>query len=282
MSGHFSAFSFVDRINAFEPGVRARGSFAIPAGIANFPACLVAEAVGQLAAWTAMARIEFRGRPVAALASETLFTRDVEPGQVLDLVVDIDDCDDAAVAYHGEASVAGVRVIELRDCLGPMLPVADFDDPVAMVERLALLQREGAPPGRFHGVPVLRAQRTPSMEPGVAEGTLHVPAEAAFFADHFPRRPVFPATLLLDAQLALAQAMLAESGHGSAGALLTPARMMRVKVRSFTPPGAALQLRVALRPDNTQGETLMVDLTASADGKPVATARAEFLAPAAA
>lgn len=278
MSGHFSAFSFVDRITAFEPGVRARGSFAIPADIASFPACLVAEAVGQLAAWTAMARIEFRGRPVAALASETRFARDVQPGQVLDLTVDIDDCDDAAVAYHGEASVAGVRVIELRDCLGPMLPVADFDDPVAMAARLALLQREGAPPGRFHGVPLLRATRIAVAEHGVAEGTLQVPAEAAFFADHFPRRPVFPATLLLDAQLALAQAMLAESGHGDARAPLAPTRMMRVKVRSFTPPGAALQLRAALRPDSTQGETLMVDLTASADGRPVATARAEFAA----
>ncbi len=278
MSGHFSAFSFVDRISAFEPGVRARGSFVIPAPVAHFPACLVAEAVGQLAAWTAMAHIEFRGRPVAALASETRFSRDVTPGQVLDLTVEIDDCDDAAVAYHGEASVAGVRVIELRDCLGPMLPVADFDDPVAMAARLALLRAEGAPPGRFHGVPTLRVVRISTAEPGVAEGTLQVPAQAAFFADHFPRRPVFPATLLLDAQLTLAQAMLAESGHGSAGALLAPTRMMRVKVRSFTAPGAALQLRAALRRDNSQGETLMVDLTASADGKPVATARAEFSA----
>lgn len=278
MSGHFSAFSFVDRITAFEPGVRARASFAIPAGIANFPACLVAEAVGQLAAWTAMAHLEFRGRPVAALASETRFVREVHPGQELHLAVEIDDCDDAAVAYHGEATVAGVQVIELRDCLGPMLPVAEFDDPAALAARLALLQATGAAPGRFHGVPVLRAQRTVATAPDVAEGTLHVPAEAPFFADHFPRRPVFPATLLLDAQLALAQALLAESGPGPAGVLLAPTRMMRVKVRSFTAPGAALQLRAALRPDSTQGETLMVDLTASADGKPVATARAEFAA----
>jgi len=278
MSGHFSAFSFVDRITVFEPGVRARGSFAIPAGIANFPACLVAEAVGQLAAWTAMAHIEFRGRPVAALASETIFARAVQPGQVLDLAVEIDDCDDAAVAYRGEASVAGVRVIELRDCLGPMLPVADFDDPVAMAAWLSLLVVKGAAPGRFAGVPELRAGRTTSAERGVAEGTLHVPAEAAFFADHFPRRPVFPATLLLDAQLALAQGLLAEPGHASTAQNRVPTRMMRVKVRSFTGPGAALQLRAALRPDNSHGETLLVDLTASADGKMVATARAEFAA----
>lgn len=276
MTDHFSAFSFVDRISAFEPGVRASGTFTIPAEIDSFPACLVAEAVGQLAAWTAMARIGFRGRPVAALADETIFTGGVLPGQTLQLVVEIDDCDDAAVAYHGHAAVAGQRVIELRDCLGPMLPVAEFDDPVAMAARLSLLAGEGATPGRFRGVPRLRAQRTASADPAVADGVLRVPATAPFFHDHFPRRAVFPATLMLDAQLALAGDMLAESGRWPPSTVVVPTRMTRVKVRSFTPPGATLQLRAAIRPDGTSAEVVTVDLTASTDGKPVATARAEF------
>ena len=80
MSDHFAAFSFVDRITEFVPGTRAKARFAVPAGLASFPSCLVAEAVGQLAAWVAMAHIDFRGRPVAALASETRFHRDVRPG----------------------------------------------------------------------------------------------------------------------------------------------------------------------------------------------------------
>src|SRR5919201_397656 len=50
----------------------ARGSFAIPPDVAPFSSCLLAEAVGQLAAWVAMSHIDFRGRPVAALANETL------------------------------------------------------------------------------------------------------------------------------------------------------------------------------------------------------------------
>jgi hypothetical protein len=84
MSDHFAAFSFVDRITELEPGVRGHGSFAVPGSIAAFPACLVAEAVGQLAAWIAMARIDFRGRPVAALATETIFHGDVAPGSRLE------------------------------------------------------------------------------------------------------------------------------------------------------------------------------------------------------
>ena len=73
MADHFAAFSFVDRITEFDPGRRARGTLRVPADIAAFPSCLVAEAVGQLAAWVAMAHIDFRGRPVAALANETRF-----------------------------------------------------------------------------------------------------------------------------------------------------------------------------------------------------------------
>ena len=62
---HFAAYSFVDRIEAFEPGRGARATFAIPGGLARFPAAFVAEAVGQLAAWVSMEHIDFRGRPVA-------------------------------------------------------------------------------------------------------------------------------------------------------------------------------------------------------------------------
>ncbi|MEP7328858.1 MAG: hypothetical protein ABI777_06580 [Betaproteobacteria bacterium] len=281
MGDHFSAFSFVDRITSLEPGIRARATFAIPSDIDGFPACLVAEAVGQLAAWTAMARIDFRVRPVAALATETRFSRAVQPGQTLDLAVEIDDCDDAAVAYRGDASVAGARVIELIDCLGPMLPVADFDDPVAMAARLALLTGIGAIPGRFRGVPQLRVQRTDAdqdSESGTAEGTLHVPANAPFFHDHFPRRPVFPATLMLDAQLALAQDLVGAAGPWPASVRVVPVRMTRVKVRAFTAPGAALQIRAAIRPPAPADTTVTVDLTAVAAGKTVATARAEFAA----
>ncbi len=85
----------------------------------RFSSCLVAEAVGQLAAWVAMDTIDFRGRPVAALATETRFHGDALPGHALDLAVEIDECDDDAVAYSGAASAGGCRVIELDRLPGP-------------------------------------------------------------------------------------------------------------------------------------------------------------------
>ena len=101
MPPHFAAYSFVDRITEFVPAKHARGQFAIPPQLPGFSSCLVAEAVGQLAAWVSMAHIDFRGRPVAALATETRFRRDAVPGRMLDLAVEIDDCDEDAVAYSG-------------------------------------------------------------------------------------------------------------------------------------------------------------------------------------
>jgi 3-hydroxymyristoyl/3-hydroxydecanoyl-(acyl carrier protein) dehydratase len=260
VADHFAAFSFVDRITELVPGRRARGAFAIPPGIGDFPPCLMAEAVGQLAAWVAMSHIDFRGRPVAALASETRFLRAARPGDVLDLDVTIDDVDDDAVAYQGRADIGGQRAIELVDCLGPMLPLADFDDPAAMRERFALLLAGGAPPGRFRGV-----QRPPIVRDG-NKALLDVPLCAPFFNDHFPRRNVFPATLMLDAQIELALAVARETWRDPA-----PVRMTNVKVRSFTSPGTQLTLGAEVR-ERREGEATF-NLSAHAEGRSVATAR---------
>ena len=274
MDDHFAAFSFVDRITALEPGRRARGTFAIPADVGSFAGCLVAEAVGQLAAWVAMAHIGFRGRPVAALALETRFLGAVAPGDTLELAVEIDQCDDEAVAYRGTADVLGRRAVELNECLGPMLPVGEFDDAAALTERFALLCGDGAPAGRFRGVTVPRVARDDGVSGESARGSLQVPVSAPFFYDHFPRRPVFPATLLLAAQIDLALRVAAESPLWPAGTPLVPLRMTHVKVRSFTPPGQQLVIGAEMKP--AHGHTATFHLSAAADGKSVATARVDI------
>jgi 3-hydroxyacyl-[acyl-carrier-protein] dehydratase len=276
MSDHFAAFSFVDRITEFEPGRRAVGRYDVPPGIAAFPSCLVAEAVGQLAAWVSMEHIAFRGRPVAALATETRFHGDVSPGDTLTLAVDIDSCDDDAVAYSGRAEVRGSTVIELVHCLGPMLPVADFDAPEALAARLALIRGPGAEPGAFRGVTPARVVRTSGETGRSASATLHVPESAPFFGDHFPRRPVFPATLLLDSQIGLAMDLAREATHWPAGRKPVPARMTHVKMRSFMPPGSTLEMDAELAP--TGAEAATIRLSARLDGKTAATARLDVVA----
>lgn len=273
MDEHFAAFSFVDRITALEPGRRARAVFAIPGAIRTFPRALVAEAVGQLAAWVAMSAIEFRGRPVAALAAETRFYAEPRPGQRLDLEVLLTDCDDAAVAYGGQASVDGRCIAELVHCLGPMLPAADFDAPDALRERFALLCGAGATPHRFAGVALDGPVPTAHLPGKSMRATLQVPLAASFFSDHFPRRPVFPATLMLDAQMGLAATLASESPPQAAGPL-SLRRVTNVKVRSFTTPGQAVELGAEATPQDDG--TLQVALSASFEGKTIGTARVEF------
>ena len=271
---HFAAYSFVDRIVEFDGGRRARGTFAIPAHVAAFPSALVAEAVGQLAAWVAMEAIDFRGRPVAALATETRFLGDAKPGDTLDLGVDIQQCDDDAVAYDGYASVRGRRIIELADCLGPMLPVADFDAPEALRERLALLRGPGAPEGRFAGIGDIAVNVDRLIPGSELHATVDVPSAAPFFADHFPRRPVFPATLLLD--LMMRRALDVARGSDALGATPRALRVTHVKMRSFIVPSQRLDIAVALGAADDGVAKAM--LSARTGDRLVASARLELAA----
>jgi len=278
MGGRFSAFSFVDRITDVVPGVRVRGIYHVPAAVRAFPAALVAEAVGQLAAWASMAALEFRRRPVAGLARDTRFLRGVGPGDVLELEADLESCTNDDVAYCGRATTGGAPVIVLEQCLGPMLPAEDFDAPERLRSDYALLCGAGAPPGRFGGLPDFDLECTESVAGERVKARLRVPAAAPFFDDHFPRRPVFPATLLLNAQIHLASELAREALTPDAVRAPAATRMLDVKVRTFIPPGQLLEIAAERVAADAGGFT--AKLSARADGKPVATARVEFSAPA--
>ena len=276
-SDHFAAYSFVDRITEYEPGKGARGVFHVPAAVRAFPGCLVAEAVGQLAAWVSMEHIGYRGRPVAALAGETRFFGDVRAGDTLELSVDIDDVDDGAVSYRGWADAHGARLIELNDCLGPMLPVTDFDAPEALRGRFALLRGAGATPDRFHGVNAPDAEMVEHVPGQSLRARIKIPASAPYFADHFPRRPVFPATLLLHSQIVLATRLAREASAAPDGPDLVPVRMTRVKMRWFIVPGQDVELRAELR---EQQDAITRIACSAHDGgaRPIATCQIEFAA----
>lgn len=275
MSDRFRAFSFVDRITAFEPARRAAGRFRIPARAGRFPQALVAEAVGQLAAWVAMANVDFACRPVAALAGETRFLGAAAPGDTLELAVEIESCDAEGVAYGGAASVAGARVLELERCLGPMLPQEEFDDPAAVRADFEVLRGAGAPADRFGGVPALEPAPTDGAAGEWIAATLEVPATAPFFGDHFPRRPVFPATLLLDAQTRLALDLARGAAAWRAGREVRLARVRDVKMRAWILPGQRVELRAELAAPGADAAT--VKLAARVDGATVATGRAEIV-----
>ena len=273
MSGRFRSFSFVDRITRRDGG-RVEGHYTLPLGV-HFPASLMAEAVGQLAAWSSMAQLDFACRPVAGLANAVHYHQLPYPGCTLQLQADIERCDSEAVAYSGKAFIDGQLALELVDSLGPMLPMDEFDAPEAVRGDFHTLLGGGAPANRFGGVP-LPDLHDLQAEAGERLGaTLRVPeaADAPYFGDHFPRRPVFPGTLLMDALATLSVQLVQQSGPLAAAGELVTRKVTQVKIRSFTAPGAQLQLEVVLQDIDAQRARLKV--AARSDDKTVASARIE-------
>jgi 3-hydroxymyristoyl/3-hydroxydecanoyl-(acyl carrier protein) dehydratase len=270
MDGRFRAFSFVDRITRLDPGHRVEGLYTVPATASRFPAALMAEAVGQLAAWSAMSAVGFTHRPVAGLAGETRYHGAAVPGQTLQLSADIERCDDEAIAYGGTASIDGRCVLELIHCVGPMLPMEEFDAPEAVRADFETLMGSGAPGGRFAGVEAPQLETTEHSAGGRLRAVLHVPEAASYFDDHFPRRPVYPGTLLMD-NLSTLALQLAGDLTALQGSRLAVARVRDVKIRSFTAPGQTLELEADMQSSSADGAQMK--LAARMDGRAIATAR---------
>jgi 3-hydroxymyristoyl/3-hydroxydecanoyl-(acyl carrier protein) dehydratase len=272
MDGHFCAFSFVDRITSLERGSSIHGNYTIPPKVDAFPVSLVAEAVGQLAAWAAMTAVDFTHRPVAGIAGRIELLSMVRPGQVLDLSAELESVDTDSVGYSGIASVNGSAVIRLVDCVGPMVPLYDFDEPDALRARWGILRATGADPGGFSGLPVL-ALEPGECEPGqFARATLRVPSAAPFFADHFPRRPVFPGTLLMHASMQTAAMLLKTSSN--CGPTWLPRTISDMKLRSFISPGVTLKLEA--RVTGSSESRLSVATESRIDGRLIGGADVEF------
>jgi 3-hydroxymyristoyl/3-hydroxydecanoyl-(acyl carrier protein) dehydratase len=254
MNPHFRAFSFVDRIVRLELGVGASGTYSVPAAVKDFPISLAAEAVGQLAAWAAMAAMNFEYRPVAGIAGKVELLSTVQPGAVLDLSVSLQTTENDAAVYGGEARVEGQPVVRLENCVGPMVEVREFDDPASVRARFELLCNAGCAPGGFEGIPEIPLVRTVGDRGKSLGATLTVPETAAFFGDHFPRRPVFPGTLLIQANLELASGLAAELDPPAVGGFWRPSSLTNVKLRSFVSPRDTLEMEAkvaALGPDAT-------------------------------
>ena len=245
MSLHrFSAFSFVDRITSIGSSGQIKGSFLIPAHLEFFPQSLVAEAIGQLAAWYAMSSLNFERRPVAALAGATKYHSEARPGERLNLEAIIESCDSESVSYSGVATVGERLVLELVDCSGAMLPQQEFDDPETIGQQFKLLETTGAKENRLAQAPCILPRDLKSDVLGTLEGTLIIPCQADFFADHLPNKPVFPATLLMHALSSMViEQINCRSSPLANQPQLAISSMARVKVRSWIAPGDQVKLR---------------------------------------
>ena len=242
MEAHSRAFTLIDRITTVDPGVRIRGHYRIPPTLEKFPSSLVAEATGQLAGWAIMAAVDFKFRCLAGIAEKVELLADARPGQVLELAADIETVGTDGCDYCGFASVNGRPLLRLIHCVGPMLPQEELEDVNAVRGLYLSLCSGDSGPSAFAGVPPFEVARTGGEAGLIAKGVLTVPTAAEFFADHFPRRALFPATLLVNEMVNFVTGFANEESAQGTGLTWVPRGLYGVKIRAFTKPGETLDI----------------------------------------
>jgi 3-hydroxymyristoyl/3-hydroxydecanoyl-(acyl carrier protein) dehydratase len=279
-------FHFVDQILELDPGRRALGVKHVTSrdtfvrvtagGEPALLPCIIGEALGQLGAWSVMAANDFAMRPVAGVVGEIAITGEAAVGDTVLLDTTIDSLTDDTVIYHAAASVEGETVLRLEHSLGPLLPMEQFNDPDELRERLARIHRPDASVEASHdggeaiepfAVSFDEILSFEACREATAIRTLSGREE--LLADHFPRKPVLPLSLLLESLLQLGQKLLEDGG---ARYISSAAR--KVKMNRFVEPGDSLlaKVRVAERHD----ENALLKFRCELDGARVCVGEAEY------
>jgi hypothetical protein len=257
-------FVFVDRISAIT-AEHARGELRRAPDAPPLPPWLVIEAVGQLAAWIAMARGNFATRPVAALVGDVRLSG-TDLGVPLALEARIDRVDSRAVLYSGSARIGDTEIAALRRCVGPLLPAQVFDDPAALRQRFAALCAGPLPPGAGGAEGVLPRAELSALALGDARRAVRVDRRP-FFADHF--RAARCITRRSGVSAEPSPRTLAAQALGVAPERMRPTHVADFKVRAFSPPGQVLDLIAETQP--SADGAVAIAVSASVEGRRIAT-----------
>ncbi len=289
------SFLFVDRISDMEPGKFARGlKHVSPSDLYLYKnqdnnialySCIIGEAIGQLCSWNVMQATQFQRRLIGGVVGEVAVKREPLLGEtvLLENTIETLDTDNNVCHFHGIAKVGSETIIELKDGLGPIMPVADFSALDTVKQQYAAIYQPGELPQIQEGQNLSYVEVTTctvlnydrllafsAKEKLVAQKNISI--TAPYFKDHFPDRPVMPVTLMVQSNLLLGQKFLSDSFE--AAKYFKPLNILRVKMNEFVPPGAVIETEVKLK--SYANNKACLALFSRCDGKRVCTFQAEF------
>lgn len=292
------SFLFVDKILALEPGKSATGIKHVTpgdpyiiqgrSGAPALMSAIVGETLGQLGAWSIMQANDFSKRPVAGVVNEVNLLDDAYIGDTLLLETTIDACDEAAVHYHGVATVCGRKIFSIDSAIGPMLPMETFIDRQEVKRQFSNIYHPGPCPDYVPSIAKLNNQDFSACPHASYDHILawesgkrvvaqkNVSMMAPYLADHFPRKPVLPLTILLMCKISLAYRFLTELAPEHLSKRFVPRCIRRVKMNDFVSPGSIVITTMTLKEYN-EAQSAILQFTSKVDGKRVCVATAEFV-----
>ncbi|WP_412756341.1 hydroxymyristoyl-ACP dehydratase [Legionella bozemanae] len=273
-------FLFVDRIVESSPGQMIRGVKHVTSndafltvdeqGRSCFIPSLIGETLGQLAAWNVMELQGFTRRPVAGIVASASMHRRAYVGETLLLESFIKHLDDSVMQYHSEAKVGNELVFRIEGALGPLLPMADFIDLDEVRQQFSeinrpgdwsVISKESSPVlnddlimGLELPVVPMTFDRVRSSQPGVSLiAEKRISRAAPYFADHFPKKPVLPLTVLLECKLNLTYEFIRRAGY-----LIhyKVSELRKIKMNEFVYPGDILECFVTVK-KQTEDELIL-------------------------
>lgn len=294
------SFLFVDRILALSLGQSIYGLKHISADdfylekesedrLAFFPA-LIGETLGQLVAWNVMQVHQFKLRPVAGLVDKAYPLAPAYLGETVALEGHIESLDEKAVRYHAKASIAGKTIFEIENALGPLLAMEDFIDPTEAKAQFHQIYRPDADlkatifDERINlslssSASLSELKTYPLHSDGLLElkpkeyliAVKNLSRSAPYFAEHFPRKPVFPMTLWIATQMQLLKQFLAVSwpSSDSSQAVYRLQVLQNIKMKTFLQPGDSLLCRLFVKEKTEQG--CIIQCVTELQGKKIGT-----------
>ncbi len=208
---------------------------------------VVSEAVGQLVSWMALRDNKFTGRPVFLFASQIDLSGSIPAPGTVDLEAWISSRSEDSFIFSGTAKVGGKTVVEIKECGGYFMPLAELEDPEVTRKRFETLSAGGLPANpasdafNFAGL----VDQVLEVDPGKSIKTARVMnSNEPFYPDHFPRFPVTPIVVINEMIAEATRRMMTKDA--SKQTIIHPIAVQDLKIKSFIRPGdtAIIQSKV--------------------------------------